>query len=301
MEIQPIKGVKNVMGRAIGEPCVENETNVTYAKVPGKWYADDLTRNKMYRTLLFLLFSFVTINAQDLEESRTIHVFVALCDNVNQGIVPVSKTLGDGQNPRTNLYWGALYGVKTHLKRSADWLLVKTLESKDTQILERVLFKHITTDTYLLAEAYDGKYIEQTTIDFLKAASGANEQKVVLEGKEHCFGGSADLVAYVGHDGLMEFELDIDLKPVHTNKRDAMMLACISKTYFAPYLKDTGANPLVWTTGLMSPEAYTLKGAIDGWILRETDAEIRERAAKAYHEYQKCGLRGARNLLVTGF
>ena len=28
---------------------------------------------------------------------RTIHVFVALCDNVHQGIVPVSKTLGNGE------------------------------------------------------------------------------------------------------------------------------------------------------------------------------------------------------------
>ena len=40
-----------------------------------------------------------------------IHAFVPLCDNENQGIVPVSKSLGDGLNLRTNLYWGALYGV----------------------------------------------------------------------------------------------------------------------------------------------------------------------------------------------
>ncbi len=255
----------------------------------------------MYRTVLFLLFSMGTIYAQDLEKPRTVHVFVALCDNVNQGIVPVSKTLGDGQNPRTNLYWGALYGVKTHLKRSADWELIKTWESENMPILERVLFKHTTTNTYLLAEAYDGKYIEQTTIDFLKAASGADVQEVFFEAGVYSFGGAADLVAYVGHDGLMEFELDIDLQPLNTKKRDAIMLACISKTYFTPYLKETGANPLVWTTGLMSPEAYTLKWALDGWILRETDAEIRERAAKAYHAYQKCGLKGARNLLVTGY
>jgi len=44
-----------------------------------------------------------------------------------------------------------------------------------------------------------------------------------------------------------------------------------------------------------------LKWAIDGWISGESDAQIRERAASAYHQYQKCGMRGARNLLVTGF
>ena len=42
-----------------------------------------------------------------------VHVVVALCDNEHQGIVPVPATLGNGQDPRNNLYWGALYGVRT--------------------------------------------------------------------------------------------------------------------------------------------------------------------------------------------
>ncbi|QHI37176.1 hypothetical protein IMCC3317_25540 [Kordia antarctica] len=232
---------------------------------------------------------------------KKIHVFVALCDNVNQGIVPVPKSLGNGQSPRTNLYWGALYGVKTHFKRSKDWTFIKTIPSSNSKILERVLFKHKKTNTYLLADAYDGKFIKQTTIDFLKASSGANSEEITVSDQKLSFGGDADLLAYVGHDGLMEFNLNVKLKPANTKKRDAIILACISKDYFKPYLKKTGANPLVWTTGLMAPEAYTLKWALDGWILNESDAEIRERAAKAYHKYQKCGMRGARRLLVTGY
>jgi len=232
---------------------------------------------------------------------KTIHVFVALCDNVNQGIVPVSKTLGNGQDPTSNLYWGALYGVKTHFKRSANWTLIETLTTDNPLILERVLFKHKTSNTYLLADAYDGKYIKQTTIDFLHASSGKNPDKVPYKEEILCFGGDAGLVAYIGHDGLMEFTLDEAFTSVNQTKRDAIILACISKDYFKPYLQKTGANPLVWTTGLMAPEAYTLKWAIDGWILDETDTQIRERAAQAYHKYQKCGMRGARNLLVTGF
>ena len=232
---------------------------------------------------------------------KKIHVFVALCDNVNQGIVPVPKSLGNGQSPRTNLYWGALYGMKTHFKRSKDWKFVKTIPSNNSKILERIVFKHKTSNTYLLADAYDGKYIKQTTIDFLQASSGSNPTEITLNNKKLSFGGNSDLVAYIGHDGLMEFSLDIKLTPKNTKKRDAIILACISKDYFKPYLRQTGANPLVWSTGLMSPEAYTLKWAIDGWILNESDAEIRERAAKAYHKYQKCGMRGASRLLVTGY
>ena len=232
---------------------------------------------------------------------KKIHVFVALCDNVNQGIVPVPKSLGNGQNPRTNLYWGALYGVKTHFKRSKDWEFVKTIPANNSKILERILFKHKTSNTYLLADAYDGKYIKQTTIDFLKASSGENPVEISVNNQKLSFGGNSGLVTYVGHDGLMEFSLETKLSPKNKEKRDAIILACISKDFFKPYLRQTGANPLVWSTGLMSPEAYTLKWAIDGWILNESDAKIRERAAKAYHKYQKCGIRGARRLLVTGY
>ena len=39
----------------------------------------------------------------------------------------------------------------------------------------------------------------------------------------------------------------------------------------------------------MAPEAYTLKTALDGWILGESNDKIRDRAAAAYDKYQKCG------------
>ena len=61
------------------------------------------------------------------------------------------------------------------------------------------------------------------------------------------------------------------------------------------------AYPLLWTTNLMAPEAYTLKSALDGWILGESNNKIRERAAVAYDKYQKCGLNAARKLMATGW
>lgn len=246
--------------------------------------------------LLFLLLCCCSVYAQ-----KTIHVYVALCDNANQGIVPVSKTLGDGQNPRTNLYWGALYGVKTHFKKSKDWVFVKNLKSNNSKILERVLFKHKESNTYLLAEAHDGKYIKNTIQDFLESLAGNQQVLVSNENQSLKFGGAADLVSYIGHNGLMEFDVKGTFKAASKEKKDAIILACISKDYFSSYLKQTNSNPLVWSTGLMSPEAYTLEWALTGWIQNETNEQIRERAAKAYHHYQKCGLRGARRLLVTGF
>ena len=255
----------------------------------------------MNKLLLLLIFISNIVFCQSNSEIKTIHVFVALCDNVNQGIVPVPQKLGNGQDAKNNLYWGALYGVKTFFKNDKDWMLVSSETNLKTDVLERVLFKHKTSNTYLLADAYDGKYIKQTTIAFLEASAGRNELRMEINDKELTFGGSSNMVAYIGHDGLMEFDVKGSFKPINNNKRDAIILACISKRFFKSYIEVTKANPLVWTTGLMAPEAYTLKWAIDGWILNETDEQIRERAAQAYNHYQKCGIKGARGLLVTGY
>ena len=97
----------------------------------------------MKKHLLFLFLFILLIGFSKKEKSiKTIHVFVALCDNVNQGIVPVPSKLGNGQDSKNNLYWGALYGVKTHFKNSKDWTLVKTIKSENPKILERMLLKH---------------------------------------------------------------------------------------------------------------------------------------------------------------
>ena len=56
-------------------------------------------------------------------------------------------------------------------------------------------------------------------------------------------------------------------------------------------------NPLVWTSGLMAAEAYTLHDALTGYVNGESAEQIRARAAKAYAKYQKCGEKAARNLI----
>jgi hypothetical protein len=236
---------------------------------------------------------------------RTIHVFVALADNKNQGIVPVAARLGNGEDPANNLYWGSAYGVKTYFARSTDWQMLVAGQGPKPEVLERCIFKHRRENVYLIADAYQGSKIKQAIIDFLEAAAGGEPQTVSIKtnGKNMTLnaGGGADLLAYAGHDGLMDFQLSALPQKKDSRHRDAIILACISKSYFAPLLRPTGANPLVWTTGLMAPEAYTLKSAIDGWMVNESPEQVRERAAAAYDKYQKCGLKGARRLLVTGW
>lgn len=230
-----------------------------------------------------------------------IHVFVALADNINQGIVPVSASLGDGDNPATNLYWGAAFGIRTFFSRNKDWELISVTRNSSPSILERCIFKHRRASLLLVADAYRGKDISQTTMDFLEAAAGKPGEKLRAGDVQFHSGGSADLVAYIGHNGLMDFELTSHPKRRDDRQRRAIILACASKQYFSSALQQSGATPLLWTTNLMAPEAYVLSAAIDGWIKKETDEQIRLRGADAYHKYQRCGVKAARTLFATGW
>lgn len=248
------------------------------------------------------LFIALLFSVGSYAQTKTIHVFVALCDNEFQGIVPVPEKIGNGKDPKLNLYWGAGYGVKSFFKiKTKDWKLVKQLKSTNPFILDRLLFKHSTKEVYLLADAYDGEQIQTCIENFLKASNTQNELIIKDNNRALNFGGGADLITYVGHDGLMEFDVAINYKEISKKKRDVIILACYSRDYFTPEIRKANANPILWTTHLMAPEAYTLKAAIDGWINNETATQIDERAAQTYNKYQNCGIRGARNLFTTGY
>lgn len=232
--------------------------------------------------------------------TKTIHIFVALCDNKYQGIVPVPAGIGNGQDPNSNLYWGCGYGIRTYFKKSSEWKLLNT-SKPGNNILERLVFKHTSKNYYLVADAYDGKYIKQCTKEFLSSSSGNRKEILEVNNTTIGIGGNASLLAYIGHDGLMDFTIDDKFTNTDGKKRDVIILACYSKMFFEPHLKSANVNPLVWTSHLMCPEAYTVHDAISGYINNETNEQIRTRAAKAYNKYQKCGEKAARNLLITGF
>lgn len=236
---------------------------------------------------------------------KVVHAFVALADNAHQGIVPVPAALGNGDDPARNLYWGAAFGVRTYFRKDGEWKEIAVTENPNPFILERSVFFHARSDTYLIADAYRGREIKQAISDFFQAAAGlgpdVGEVKTAESGKVIRIASKPTLVVYVGHDGLMDFTLTKTFQGTSGEKRDAIILACASKNYFASGLRPTGAQPLLWTTGLMAPEAYTLKAALDGWTAGESAQQIRGRAAAAYAKYQKCGPAAAQRLFGTGW
>ena len=252
------------------------------------------------RTALYILLApLLALTAVTQDRVRSIHVFVALCDNEHQGIVPVPEKLGNGDDPNNNLYWSALYGTKTFLKKSKNWNVVATEKKPTEEILERTIFKHAATRTYLVADAYRGRKIRNAVEDFLNAAAGNDPKTLALGETKIRIAGGSDLVVYVGHNGLMDFSVEQTKQKKPGNAHDAIALACKSKPYFQPRLARLGCRAVLLTTGFMAPEAYTLEAAVEGWIAREDAEQIRERAARAYDKYQKCGLKAAGRLFYS--
>jgi hypothetical protein len=236
---------------------------------------------------------------------KLIHVVVALCDNQFQGIVPVPARIGNGDDPANNLYWGAAFGVKTFFRKAREWSLLADMTNPKPGVLERLVFKHRDKEIYLVADAYRGREIRMATWSFLQFAAGASAEPIELKPgttpQRLLAGGGADLVAYVGHDGLMDFTLPESPRHEDDRRRQTIILACASKNYFAAPLQPTGAEPLLWTTGLMAPEAYVLKAALDSWIAGEDGDAVRRRAAASYHQYQRCGMNAALRLFASGW
>jgi len=269
-------------------------------------------------TFLFLLLSSNSVFASETQirldndiatgNPIVIHVSVALADNKNQWIVPVPKAIGDGQNARTNLYWGALYGVKTFMTKKADWELIVSNKPEDDRILERIVLKKEftrndkTVPVYLVADAWDGKHINDTINQFMQYNSGNGTFSVQADERTLKAGDQAHLIVYIGHNALMDYvgtnrNQFSNIKASKDNLvNDAIVLACKSQPYFSSQLEKLGSHTLLLTTGLMAPEAYSLNAAIENWIIGASDNQVRKAAAKSYSKYQKNSLKASERL-----
>lgn len=233
------------------------------------------------------------------------HVVVALCDNEFQGIVPVPAKLGDGDAPQTNLYWGALYGVRSFFRNQPGWKPVSIPAASDSRVLDRVLFRREVirngkaTPVLLVAEAWRGRDISDAIRHFLELNRGQHVERLRAGDLEFEAGGAAHVVAFVGHNGLMDFaapELPEILGPVRPHA--SVVLACMSDSYFGALLR-MHSWPLITTSGLMAPEAYTLAAVLDSWFTGSEPGQVRQAAGRAYAKYQRISEKPAVRLFVT--
>ena len=214
---------------------------------------------------------------------KQVRVFVALCDNKTQGIQPVGQKLGNGDDPDSNLYWGCSEGFDSVFRRSDRWTIKTAEKDVSTKILRRLTLVHNgSSEINLVADAYRGSEIRQCLRDFEIAAASDK----------------FDLVAFIGHNGLMDFDLQIPSK-TEGNKTEVIVLCCVSEAYFGGRLRGLGCRPVLMTQQLMYPGSFLLHAALETWLKGGSAADIREASAKAYARNQKISVRAATGVFAN--
>jgi hypothetical protein len=236
-----------------------------------------------------------------LRATEVIHVFVALADNASQGLVPVPAKIGNGDDPARNLYWGCDEGLKSWFTRSAKWKKVAGAKPPQAEVLERLVFKHAERDAWLVADAWQGSQIKACLQTYLNAAAGLGGEVVSVDGATLRAGGEATLVAFIGHNGLMDFKLEWPAAAAAPSARPkpAIVLCCLSRSYFAEPLRRIGARPILTTTQLMYPGAFILHDAAEAWLGGEPAEEIRAAAGRAYAKNQGISMKAGVGVFAT--
>ncbi|MEQ1748536.1 MAG: hypothetical protein ABL974_03890 [Prosthecobacter sp.] len=231
----------------------------------------------MSRSLVWIVALLSGVISYGHADTKCVRVFVALADNASQGIAPVPAKIGNGDDAEANLYWGNSEGFRGIFTRSKSWKLEKAEANPALEILDRRTYKHLTKDCVLIAEAWRGKNIQQCLESYLKALH--DDQN--------------DLVAFIGHNGLMDQHIPADFTPAAKTPPDAIILCCISGRFFQSHLEAAKARPVLTTTQLMYPGSFLLRDALEVWLRGGTRPEIRMAAARAYAANQSISVKAA--------
>jgi len=266
-----------------------NDSIIVYEKK-----TEQISRNKIRENLHKKIKQFVPL---------VIHTFVPLCDNDFQGIIKVGKLLGDGRNLKTNLYWGAGYGLKTFFTQSKNWKYLKSFYNIDSFVLERVvLYREYSNHAkvYLILDAYKGDKMENCIFDYFNSLAGNLTDTICIDSLKILACSKSDFLIFNGHNGLMDNRYEEIENTDHVEK-DAAVISCNSYPYFEPFFERLNAYPLITTTSFLPPEAYIISSIIDNWASMESEEKIRIGAGEAMAKIHKIAVAPCVNTFKTGW
>lgn len=231
-----------------------------------------------------------------------VQVHVPLCDN---DIIPCGNArLGDGDNPDTNLYWSTSPGFGRWFgRKKSGWKQMLEGDGDGGDVLEVRVFRRSVSaskawrsagapkkfDVYVVAYAWRGEAIDAALAAYADDLYGAGARTITLDdGTELAAGGAARIVAYVGHNRLM----DVDAYPWPEAAEDAptkgaVAIACHTAAYMDEAVPSSERVPLLMTRDFLFANAAPLEGAVLSFAEGGDYGAIRKAAATGYATAQK--------------
>ncbi|MBA3454507.1 MAG: hypothetical protein H0T42_15565 [Deltaproteobacteria bacterium] len=227
-----------------------------------------------------------------------VEVHVPLCE---QTIIACGNAkLGNGDNPETNLYWSTTPGFGSWFaRRTSRWkrvLAQRAGETGDADILAvHVYRRSVSTppawrkrgapaklEIDLVVRAWRGTAIDRALAAYAADLSGGAARTLTLADRTTLeVGGAAQIVAWVGHNRLM------DLAPytwpaAGATTKGAIAIACHTAAYMEESVPSSTRVPLLMTRDFLFANAAPLEATVLAFAAGGSYSKIRVDAATAY-------------------
>lgn len=208
--------------------------------------------------------------------------------------------LGDGDSLKTNLYWATTAGFGEWFgRRRGGWRKLLTLTGDDTGDKDRlatlVYQRTINTpkawqqrgapktyDLFVVVNGWRGKAIDRALAAYAREVSGLDSRDLELpDHRRLTTGGSAHIVAYSGHNRLMDVD-GFTWPAPSKHVIGAIAVACLTADYMEAPVPAPTRVPLLLTRDFLFANAAPVEATILAVATGQGFAAIRRDAAAAY-------------------
>lgn len=226
-----------------------------------------------------------------------VEVHAPLCESTI--IACGNAKLGDGDNPATNLYWSTTPGFgEWFARRGSGWkrVLATTSDTGDSDVLALHVYRRMVAtpaawrkrgvakqfELDVVIHGWRGKAIDRALAAYAADVSGQGSRTITLADESKLeAGGAAQLVAFVGHNRLMDLD-HFEWPAPGTEAKGAIAIACDTAPYMKKEVSAATRVPLLMTSDLLYANAAPLEAAVLAFATGGGYAQIRRDAATAY-------------------
>ncbi|NVB78271.1 MAG: hypothetical protein HOV81_07750 [Kofleriaceae bacterium] len=230
-----------------------------------------------------------------------VEVHVPLCDN--EFTRCGNAKLGDGDNPSTNLYWSTTPGLGVWFARKGSgWKRVVHLthDTGDKDVLELHVYRRTvaasaawrkkgapkTFEVDLVIHGWRGSAIDRALAAYAADVSGKGTREIEVGESKLAAGGAARIVAFVGHNRLMDLD-EYAWPTAGSDEKGTIAIACHTSSYMKRDVAGKTRVPLLMTNDFLFSNAAPLEAAVLTFARGGGYAQIRLDAATAYAGVQK--------------